>query len=128
MILDGDKEITVQKGAVNREWFQAQYSKLDLKQEVEITNAFRVERKSMTIQEKTSTFTLSLPESTKRERVLDSNNKWIDTKPIRLVLSQSPHSVVSEFLTIQSMLDKLNTPEEGMDESIHSHSESSETG
>jgi hypothetical protein len=52
----------------------------------------------MTIHEKTSTFTLSLPEATKRDRVLDSSHKWIDTKPIRLEWSKSPESVVSYFL------------------------------
>lgn len=77
LILEGDKEIKVQKGAVKstvtREWYKAQYEDLDLKQTVTITNPFRVSRKSMTIEEKSSSFLLSLPASTKRLRVLEGS-------------------------------------------------------
>lgn len=37
--------------------------------------------KSMTIKEKSTDYLLALPDSSKKEKVLDNSDKWIDTRP-----------------------------------------------
>lgn len=86
---EGKKDIKVHKGAtkskVTREWYIEQYENMAMTKKVVVTNSFRVERKSLTFEEKSSSHTLSLPEATKRDRVLSgSPQKWIDTSPIEL--------------------------------------------
>lgn len=48
---------------------------------VRVTNPFSVSMKSMTFKEKSSDYLLALPYSSKREKVLDNSDKWIDTRP-----------------------------------------------
>lgn len=74
----------VHKGAakrhVTREWFKKQYRDMSLTTKVKVINPFRVNLKEMSIRKQESEFTLSIPDSTKRERILDKKTGlWVDT-------------------------------------------------
>lgn len=91
---------------------------------MDITNPFRVDKKTMTIGVKTSSFILSLPEATKRNRVLDSKQKWVDTEPIHLMCSLTA-SGESISLLVQTLWEKKHPTSEVESEETESQKEES---
>jgi predicted metal-dependent hydrolase len=113
LLIDENKKRKVQKGAVKShvsgEWYRAQYADLSLSQSVEVTNKFRVDKKTMTIEERTSSLRLALPEATKRKSVVDEKQKWIDTTPMNCSFSMS-ESGESVGLLVKTLWEKIHQP------------------
>ena len=87
---------------------------------VRVTNPFSVSMKSMTLKEKSSDYLLALPDSSKREKVLDNSDKWISTRPKNVQsLSGDAESLAFIVTTLEQEMKELrkdtDTPIEQMD-------------
>ncbi|KAL3613004.1 hypothetical protein CASFOL_009520 [Castilleja foliolosa] len=86
---EDDRKIIRHKGPakdlVTAEWFQKILADLSLTEQISTEANFRINWKELKIVKKELLIKLGLPRSTKRENVYDSNNAWIDTRPIDVI-------------------------------------------
>ncbi|KAL3537038.1 hypothetical protein ACH5RR_000404 [Cinchona calisaya] len=87
--IEDDRHIIKHKGPakdlVTLEWFQKKFADLSLTKQIPIHANFRIDWKKLQIGRKDIIIKLGLPQSLKRENVYDSNNVWIDTRPINVI-------------------------------------------
>ncbi|KAL3529529.1 hypothetical protein ACH5RR_008851 [Cinchona calisaya] len=87
--IEDDRHIIKHKGPakdlVTSEWFQKQFADLSLTKQIPIHANFRIYWKKLQIGRKDIIIKLGLPQSLERENVYDSNNVWIDTRPINVI-------------------------------------------
>ncbi|XP_075479404.1 DNA polymerase-like [Primulina tabacum] len=87
--IEEDRHIIKHKGPakelVTSDWFQRLLDNLSLTEQIPTSANFRIDWKELRIVKKDLLLKLGLPRSTKRDNVYDSNNVWIDTKPIEVI-------------------------------------------
>jgi DNA polymerase elongation subunit (family B) len=99
--LTTDKEEVklVHKGAakphVTSKWFEEQLLDEDKKINVKVTNTFRVDKKKMEVKQVVTEHTLGLPATSRRVKIYNKDNIWVDTKPIHIELKVHPPTPVS---------------------------------
>uniref|UniRef100_A0A5K1CAA5 DNA-directed DNA polymerase n=1 Tax=Nymphaea colorata TaxID=210225 RepID=A0A5K1CAA5_9MAGN len=87
--IEDDRQIIKHKGPakdfVTSEWFKKQLADLSLTGQIPTLANFKIEWKKLQIGKKDMLIKLGLPQSHKRKNVYDSNNVWIDTRPIDVI-------------------------------------------
>ncbi|XP_075515543.1 DNA polymerase-like [Primulina tabacum] len=87
--IEEDRHIIKHKGPakelVTSDWFQRLLDNFSLTEQIPTSANFRIDWKELRIVKKDLLLKLGLPRSTKRDNVYDSNNVWIDTKPIEVI-------------------------------------------
>lgn len=121
--IEDDRNIIKHKGPakdlVTSEWFKRQLADLSLTEQISTSANFRIDWKELKIVKKELLIKLGLPLSTKRENVYDSNNVWIDTRPIDVIdLGTTDATTIYKYevLRINEEMDKIRKMlEEEMD-------------
>ena len=106
----------VAKDMVTAEWFERQYADPTLVEELTKEDPFRRDWKNLQICKKEIHLRLGLPKNTKRENVYDSNNVWVNTRPIEVlnVGSEDANIILKYELTKEKGVSvSQSTTEEG---------------
>ncbi|KAL0391303.1 UNVERIFIED_CONTAM: DNA polymerase [Sesamum latifolium] len=87
--IEDDQHIIKHKGPakdlVTSEWFQKVLEDPSLTEKIATSANFRIDWKELKIVKKDILLKLGLPLSNKRENIYDSNNLWIDTRPLDII-------------------------------------------
>ncbi|KAL0292745.1 UNVERIFIED_CONTAM: DNA polymerase [Sesamum calycinum] len=87
--IEDDQHIIKHKGPakdlVTSEWFQKVLEDPSLTEKIATSANFRIDWKELKIVKKDILLKLGLPQSNKRENIYDSNNLWIDTRPLDII-------------------------------------------
>ncbi|CAO2812581.1 unnamed protein product [Amaranthus hypochondriacus] len=83
-----DHKVLKYKGAaknlIKPEWFESQYADPSRKEEVKLTNNFRINWNELTIKKTVTSYRIGLSIGTKRKEVY-TNNHWTHTDPIHII-------------------------------------------
>nr|CAD1835891.1 unnamed protein product [Ananas comosus var. bracteatus]CAD1835918.1 unnamed protein product [Ananas comosus var. bracteatus]CAD1835965.1 unnamed protein product [Ananas comosus var. bracteatus] len=107
------------KDLVTSEWFKKQLADPSLTELIPTHVNFRIDWKKFQIGKKDILIKLGLPQSTKRENVYDSENVWIETRPINVIdLGSKDATTILKYELLrlsvsQSTTEGQKTPTEG---------------
>ncbi|XP_019431574.1 PREDICTED: uncharacterized protein LOC109338735 [Lupinus angustifolius] len=111
--LENDRSIIRHKGMaknlVTSDWFKKILVNLDQIDEISTSANFRIDWKKLNILKKDYTLKLGLPQSHKREYVYDSQNDWIDTRPIDVIdLGSKVATTILKYELLKNKEESLN--------------------